>query len=69
MPVDSSRLSRRELRMIGELVTACHYLEDIFWRQSDSEGPELYKSLEKSKGDPKFAAPAVHQRKPFRSDR
>ena len=54
MPVDSSRLSRRELRMIGELVTACHYLEDIFWRQSDPEGLELYKSLEKSNGDPKL---------------
>src|SRR5882762_3431409 len=54
MPLDSSRLSARELRMIDKLVVACHYLEDIFWRQSDPEGLELYKSLEKSKGDPKL---------------
>src|SRR5260370_149714 len=54
MPFDASRLSARELRMIGKLVVACHYLEDIFWRQSDPEGLELYKSLEKSKGDPKL---------------
>jgi hypothetical protein len=54
MPFDTSHLTAPELRMIDKLVVACHYLEDIFWRQSDAEGLELYKSLEKSKGDPKL---------------
>ncbi|PYT22347.1 MAG: hypothetical protein DMG57_35610, partial [Acidobacteria bacterium] len=54
MPLDASYLTPSELRMIDKLVVACHYLEDIFWRQSDPEGLELYKSLEKSNGDPKL---------------
>src|SRR5260370_37466882 len=54
MPFDASHLTPPELRMIDKLVVACHYLEDIFWRQSDPEGLELYKSFEKSNGDPKW---------------
>ena len=51
MPLDKSALTAQELRMIDKLVEACHYLEDIFWRQSDPEGLELYKSLAKSGRD------------------
>jgi len=40
--------------MIDKLVLACHYLDEIFWRQSDPEGLELYKSLVKSGRDPKL---------------
>jgi len=35
--------------MIDKLVDASQYLDDIFWRQSDPEGLELFKRLEKSK--------------------
>jgi len=51
MPLDKSGLSPQELRLIDKLVEACHYLEDIFWRQSDPEGLELYLSLAKSGRD------------------
>jgi hypothetical protein len=46
MPFDRSGLSAREQKMIEKLVDACHYLDDIFWRQVDSEGLLLYRSLE-----------------------
>ncbi len=45
MPYNSSRLSARERRMVGKLVDASRYLEDIYWRQSDPEGLNLYLSL------------------------
>ncbi|PYY11269.1 MAG: Zn-dependent hydrolase [Acidobacteria bacterium] len=34
--------------MIAKLVDAAQYVDDIFWRQSDPEGLELYKRLENS---------------------
>ena len=48
MPLVKSGLSAQELRLIDKLVEACHHLENIFWRQSDPEGLELYVSLAKS---------------------
>jgi peptidase M49-like protein len=45
MPFDSSRLTPRERQMIGKLVVACQNLESIYWRQSDPEGLNLFKSL------------------------
>jgi hypothetical protein len=48
IPFDKSKFSARELQMIDKLVEASRYLDDIFWRQSDLAGLELYKSLEKS---------------------
>lgn len=48
IPFDKSKLPPRELQMVGKLVDASQYLDDIFWRQNDPEGLELYKRLEKS---------------------
>jgi hypothetical protein len=45
MPFDSSRLTPRERQMIGKLVVACQNLESIYWRQSDPEGLNLFKTL------------------------
>lgn len=45
MPFDTKGLSQRERQMVEKLVVACRYLEDIFWRQSDSEALTLYQSL------------------------
>jgi hypothetical protein len=42
---DSEKLSQREIQMVGHLANACHYLEDIYWRQSDPEALQLYQSL------------------------
>ncbi len=53
MPLHSAGLSPREQKMIAKLVEACRYLDDIYWRQIDPEGLELYQSLEASK-DPKL---------------
>jgi hypothetical protein len=52
IPFDKSKFSARELKMIEKLVDASRDLDNIFWRQSDPEGLELYKSLEKSKDPP-----------------
>jgi len=46
MPFDKSGLTAREQKMIEKLVDACRYLDDIFWRQVDPEGLQLYTSLE-----------------------
>ena len=46
MPFDSAHLSAHERQLVGKLVEACQSLEDIYWRQSDPEGLELYKALE-----------------------
>ena len=54
MPFDASGLTDSEKGMIGKLVESCRYLDDIFWRQSDPEGLELYKSLVKTGGDPEL---------------
>jgi len=47
MPFHSSRLTAREQQMIAKLVSACRYLDAIYWRQLDPKGLELYQSLEK----------------------
>jgi hypothetical protein len=54
MPFDKSGLSPGELKMIDKLALACHYLDEIFWQQSDPEGFVLYKSLVKSGRDRKL---------------
>jgi hypothetical protein len=48
IPFDKSKFSPRELQMIDKLVEASRYLDDIFWRQSDPAGLDLYQRLEKS---------------------
>ena len=48
IPFDKSKFSARELQMIEKLVDASRYLDDIFWRQSDPAGLDLYQRLEKS---------------------
>jgi len=45
VPFDNEKLTPREVKMVNHLVNACHYLEDIFWRQSDPEALTLYQSL------------------------
>lgn len=46
MPFDSSRLTPRERQLVGKLVEASQYLDDIYWRQSDPQGLEVFKSLQ-----------------------
>jgi hypothetical protein len=48
MPFHSEGLSAREKQLVLKLVDASRCLEDIYWRQVDPEGLELYKSLEGS---------------------
>jgi len=48
MPFRSEVLSPREKQMVGKLVEASRYLDDIYWRQVDPEGLGLYNSLEGS---------------------
>jgi len=48
MPFDSAGLTAREKQLVEKLVEASHYIEDIYWRQSDPEGLALYRSLEGS---------------------
>ncbi len=55
MPFHPQKLTVRERRMVAKLVEATHYLEDIYWRQSDPGGLELLESL-KGKTDPKSVA-------------
>lgn len=45
MPFNSSGLSAHEREMVEKLVEASQLLDDIYWRQSDPQGLELYKSL------------------------
>lgn len=40
----SADLSPRERQLVDKLVEASRYLDDIFWRQSDPQGLQLYKS-------------------------
>ena len=49
MPFDASGLTENQRKVVDKLVDTCRYLEDIFWRQSDPEGLELYLSLEGKK--------------------
>ena len=46
MPYGASRLTENQRQVVDKLVDACRYLDDIFWRQSDPDALELYKSLE-----------------------
>ena len=46
MPYDDSGLTDKQRQVVEKLVDACRYLDDIFWRQSDPEALDLYKSLE-----------------------
>jgi Peptidase family M49 len=48
MPFRTAGLSQREIRMVEKLVNACRYLEEIYWRQNDTEGLSLYQSLQGS---------------------
>ncbi len=54
MPFHNGDYSPRERQLIAKLVDACRLLDDIYWRQADPEGLELYKSLETAT-DPKLA--------------
>jgi hypothetical protein len=49
MPYDDSGLTDNQRQVVQKLVDACRYLDDIFWRQSDPEALDLYKSLEDRK--------------------
>ena len=49
MPFHSEGLTAQEIKMVGKLVEACNYLEDIYWRQMDPDGLSLYESLAGSK--------------------
>ena len=51
MPFRSAGLSDREQMLVKKLVEASHYVEDIYWRQSDPEGLTLLKSLEATKSE------------------
>src|SRR5581483_416847 len=48
MPFRPDGLSAPQKQMVLKLVEACRYLDDIYWRQVDPEGLDLYKSLEGS---------------------
>ena len=52
MPYRSAKLTIKEKKMVDKLVDASRYLGDIFWRQSDPDGLDLYQSLAGS-DDPK----------------
>jgi hypothetical protein len=45
IPFQATGLTQREQKMISKLVDACRYLDDIYWRQVDPEGLQLYQSL------------------------
>ena len=45
MPFQSAGLSAREVKMVGKLVDASRYLEEIYWRQCDPEALTLYQSM------------------------
>ncbi len=44
MPFHSAGLTDRERQMVDKLVDACRLLDDVYWRQSDLKGLELYKT-------------------------
>lgn len=45
MPADTKSLSARERQLLEKLIQASRQLENIYWRQGDPEGIELYRSL------------------------
>ena len=49
MPFHSAGLTAREVKLVGKLVDASRYLEEIYWRQIDPDGLTLYESLSASK--------------------
>ena len=49
MPFDASGLSASERKMVLKLVEACQQLEQIYWRQSDPEALELYRTTPNAK--------------------
>ncbi len=51
IPYDSAKLTGREKKMVAKLVQASQQLENIFWRQSDPEGLQLYLSVRPGKDD------------------
>jgi hypothetical protein len=48
MPFNRAGLSEREEKLVEKLVNAANRIEQIYWRQSDPQGLELYVRLEKS---------------------
>jgi len=52
IPFHSAGLSARELKLVGKLVDASRYLDQIYWRQIDPDGLTMFESLAASK-DPK----------------
>ncbi|HLJ47735.1 MAG TPA: hypothetical protein VKU01_17080 [Bryobacteraceae bacterium] len=50
MPYDSSGLDARQRQVVEKLVQASYPMESIYWRQSDPEGLELFKTTK----DPKL---------------
>jgi hypothetical protein len=44
MPFDAAGLSARERQMVAKLVDASRLLDEIYWRQSDVGGYEIYKT-------------------------
>src|SRR3984957_4990446 len=48
MPFHRQGLSPREIQLVHKLVDAANYIEQIYWRQSDPEGLNLYLSLARS---------------------
>ena len=48
MPFDASGLDARTRNMIGKLVAACQYLDEIYWEQADPDGGRLYKRMRAS---------------------
>src|SRR4051812_5092540 len=44
IPFPAAELSTRERRMIEKLVEVCQLLDDIYWRQSDYGGLQVYKT-------------------------
>ena len=49
MPFRAAGLSARERAMVEKLVEASRLLDSVFWRQSDPEGLELYKTTADAK--------------------
>ncbi len=52
MPFDTASLSQREVAEVNELVAAMQLLDDIYWRQIDPQGLDLYRQLTKSDKPP-----------------
>jgi hypothetical protein len=44
MPYDAKPLRYGERQTVDKLVDACRYLDDIYWRQNDPGGLEIYRS-------------------------